>query len=243
MRYAILADIHGNLEAFTAVLNDIEKREGFDIMWCLGDVVGYGPDPHACIELLLQHEHICVAGNHDWAAIDRLDTFDFNFFAHEAAAWTALQLTDRDINYLDALPECVIERDFTLVHGSPRSPLLEYILSPSVAEENFKFFNTGFCLVGHSHLPCIFEEADNGIIEAQFENESIWPLGEHRLIINPGGVGQPRDGDPRASYAILDSSRMLITHYRVKYDVESTQKKMQEAGLPSFLIERLGRGC
>jgi predicted phosphodiesterase len=243
MRYAIFADIHGNLEAFTAVLEDIEKREGFDIIWCLGDVVGYGPDPHACIELLKQHEHICVAGNHDWAAIDKLDTFDFNIFAHEAAAWTAEQLTDGDIDYLDALPESLVEHDFTLVHGSPRSPLLEYILSAQLADENFRYFDTSFCLVGHSHLPCIFELTESGTIEAKFDNAPVWPLGEHRLIINPGGVGQPRDGDPRASYLSFDTESMLLTHYRVEYEVEATQKKMQEAGLPSFLIQRLGRGC
>ncbi|HJX03674.1 MAG TPA: metallophosphoesterase family protein [Dehalococcoidia bacterium] len=243
MRYAILADIHANLEAFLAILHDIEQREGFDIIWCLGDVVGYGPDPHACIQLLREHEHICVAGNHDWAATGRIEAFDFNVSAYQAAAWTAAQLNDSDISYLDQLPEMLTAGDFTLVHGSPRSPLLEYILSTSVAEENLKCFDTKYCLAGHSHLPCIYEETGGGIIQAQFDEEAVWPMGQHRLILNPGGAGQPRDGDPRASYAIYNSEQMLVTHYRVEYDLSITQGKMLEAGLPQILIQRLGRGC
>jgi predicted phosphodiesterase len=243
MRYAIIADIHANLEAFMAILHDIEQREGFDIIWCLGDVVGYGPDPQACIQLLREYEHIFIAGNHDRAATGRIDTFDFNASAYRAVGWTAAQLSDSDIEYLDQAPEMVTVEDFTLVHGSPRSPLLEYILSTSVAEENFNYFDTRYCLAGHSHLPCIFEETEGGIIQAQFDDEAVWPMGEHRLILNPGGAGQPRDGDPRASYAIYDSEQMLVTHYRVEYDLHITQKKMLEAGLPQTLIQRLGRGC
>ncbi|MCX6000520.1 MAG: metallophosphoesterase family protein [Chloroflexi bacterium] len=202
MRCAIVADIHGNLAAFEAVLEDSRRRGGIDEIWCLGDVVGYGPDPSACLQLLRQHPHHCVAGNHDWAAVGKIDTSYFNSEAAEACSWTAKQLSPEDVRYLRTLPLTIHEGDFTLVHGSPREPIWEYVVSVI--------------------LP--LQENDN------------------RLIINCGGVGQPRDGDPRASYAIFDSDSGIIRHYRVEYDVEATQQRMEDAHLPSHLITRLGFG-
>ena len=242
MRYAILGDIHSNLAAFEAVLRDADDRGGFDKIWCLGDVVGYGPDPHECIERLRQFEHVCVAGNHDWAAIGKMDTADFNPVAARACHWTAQQLTAEDKDYLQNLPLTLRENDFTLVHGSPREPIWEYLLSIEAAQDNFANFETAYCLVGHSHVPLIFELFGSNAIYRVFPEETGLKLEENRLIINPGGVGQPRDGDPRASYAIYDAKALTICHYRVEYDIPATQKKMAERGLPMPLILRLSVG-
>jgi diadenosine tetraphosphatase ApaH/serine/threonine PP2A family protein phosphatase len=241
MRYAILADIHSNLAAFEAVLGDADGRGGFDKIWCLGDVVGYGPDPHECIERLRQFKPVCIAGNHDWAAIGKMDTSEFNPVAALAAHWTAEQLTAEDKDYLLDLPLTLHENGFTLAHGSPREPIWEYLLSTDVAQENFASFETAYCLVGHSHVPLIFELANDKAIYREFK-ETTLKLKDRRMIINPGGVGQPRDGDPRASYAIYDAEAQAIYHYRVDYDIEATQKKMAERGLPTPLILRLGVG-
>lgn len=243
MRYAILADIHANLTAFTAVLDDIEHRGGVGEIWCLGDVVGYGPDPHQCIELLCQCNHVCVAGNHDWAAIGKIDTSYFNPDAAAACHWTAQQLSPEDIQYLEGLPLVIERDDFTLVHGSPREPVWEYLLSTNSARESFDYFQSKFCLIGHSHVPLVFRhcEPDHCSL-SQFSPDIGLVLGENRLIINPGGVGQPRDGDPRASYAIYDSETGTIKLHRVSYDIKITQARMVEHNLPIRLVARLSHG-
>jgi len=243
MRYAIIADIHANLAAFTTVLEDIERRGGAEEIWCLGDVVGYGPDPHQCIELLRQCNHVCVAGNHDWAAIGKMDTSYFNPYAAAACHWTAQQLSRDDIQYLESLPQVIEKGDFTIVHGSPREPIWEYLLSTSNAKENFAYFQSKFCLIGHSHVPLVFRHNETGACSlSQFSPSTGLVLAENRLIINPGGVGQPRDGDPRASYAIYDTETKLIRLHRVPYDIGSTQARMIEYGLPMPLVARLNYG-
>lgn len=242
MRYAVLGDIHSNLVAFKAVIQDLEKRGGFDRIWCLGDVVGYGPEPHACIELLKQYDQLCVAGNHDWAAIDKIDTLDFNEDAALANQWTAQQLTEDDKSYLKSLPLIISEGNFTLAHGSPREPIWEYLLSTRAAQDNLKFFSTRFCLVGHSHVPLVFEYSDSSVNLHKLENGATLKVGEGRLIVNPGSVGQPRDNDPRASYVLYDSDTGVISHHRVEYNIEATQEKMQQEKLPEFLIYRLSYG-
>jgi diadenosine tetraphosphatase ApaH/serine/threonine PP2A family protein phosphatase len=243
MRYAIIADIHANLAAFEAVLDDIERQGEVEKIWCLGDVVGYGPDPHECIELLCQTDHICVAGNHDWAAIGKVDTTNFNPDAAAACEWTARQLSSSDVRYLEDLPLVVEEDDFTLVHGSPREPIWEYLISIGIAEENFARFKTQFCLVGHSHVPLAFSYDENGTCTGnRFLPDIRLFLGNVRLIINPGGVGQPRDGDPKASYAIYDSETRQIRLHRVDYNIRSTQDRMVEYGLPLRLVARLSYG-
>ena len=243
MRCAIIADVHANLVAFSAVLNDIDGRGGMEEVWCLGDIVGYGPDPHQCIELLCQYNHVCVAGNHDWAAIGKLDTSDFNPDAATACHWTGQQLTPEDIQYLDSLPLVIERGDFTLVHGSPREPIWEYLISTTSVRENFDYFQSQFCLVGHSHVPLIFECSEDGACSIiQFPAEGMLRLAKSRLIINPGGVGQPRDGDPRASYAIYDSEAGTISLYRVPYNIGITQARMVEYGLPMRLVTRLTYG-
>jgi len=243
MRYAIIADIHSNLAAFTAVLADIEHRGGVEEVWCLGDVVGYGPDPHECIALLRQTNHVCLAGNHDWAAIGKLDTSYFNPEAAAACHWTARQLSPEDVDYLENLPLSIQKGDFTLVHGSPREPIWEYLLSTSEAKENFAYFQTQFCLAGHSHVPLVFSYSETGACSySQFLPDTELTLGKSRLIINPGGVGQPRDGNPRASYAIFDSETRIIRLYRIPYDIDATQARMVEHGLPMRLVARLSHG-
>lgn len=243
MRYAIIADIHANLAAFAAVLDDIERRGGVEEIWCLGDVIGYGPDPHQCIELLRQYKHICIAGNHEWAAIGKIGISEFNPDAAAACRWTAEQLRPEDVKYLSDLP-LVRERDeFTLVHGSPREPVWEYLLSVSNARENFAFFQSQFCLVGHSHVPLAFvsDETEGCSLKRLSPNIKL-ALGKNRLIVNPGSVGQPRDSDPRASYSIYDTEARVATLYRVNYDIGATQAKMTAANLPIRLVARLSFG-
>lgn len=243
MRYAILADIHANLAAFEAVLRDIEEKGGVDAMWCLGDIVGYGPDPSGCIELLRQHEPVCIAGNHDLGAIGRLDLSYFNPAAAAACRWTAGRLSPEDIQYLESLPMAATRGDFYLVHGSPAEPVLEYVVSTGIAAKNFSFFTLPYCLVGHTHAPLAFKQVGPICSSITLSPNIGLVLGEHRMIINPGGVGQPRDGDPRASYAIYDSEGRVLRLHRVEYDIDATQQKMIKAGLPMSLVSRLQDGC
>jgi len=243
VRYAIISDIHANLAAFTAVLADIEHRVGVEKVWCLGDTVNYGPDPHECIELLKQTNHVSVAGNHDLAAIGKISTAEFNPDAAAACHWTTRHLSPADVQYLGSLPLVIQEGDFTLVHGSPRDPIWEYLKSTDVARENFAYFKTQFCLVGHSHLPLAFSDSESGVCSSsQFSTDIGLTLGKNRLIINPGGAGQPRDGNPRASYAIYDSEIRRVKLYRVPYDIRATQDRMVARGLPMRLVVRLSHG-
>ncbi len=242
MRYAIIADVHGNLTAFEAVLDDMERRGGVDEIWCLGDVVGYGPDPHECLERLRQYNHVCVAGNHDWAAIGKISIADFNPDAALACQWTTGQLNKKDVRYLEKLP-LALDRDiFKLVHGSPREPIWEYIMSTGIARENFSFFQSPYCLVGHTHVPLVFKEEDGSCTFSRLVDNIGLALGESRLIINPGGVGQPRDGDPRASYALYDSDTKMVRLYRITYDIAAVQDRMMRKGLPVRLAVRLQHG-
>ena len=243
MRCLVLSDIHSNLEAFEAVLEDAGS---VDQIWCLGDVVGYGPDPNACVELLRSHPHRCIAGNHDWATLGKLDLRDFNPDARDANLWNRQQLTPGNLTYLDALPESVVEGKFTLFHGSPRYPIWEYVIYASTAQLNFKHFETPFCFVGHTHTPVIFRLIDKGETYACDSIPTVLnrplELGPERLIINPGSVGQPRDGDQRASYVILDDEALTIEYRRVEYDIDKTQAKMMEHDMPLRLVLRLGYG-
>ena len=242
MRYAILADIHANLAAFEAVLADIEKKGEVDELWCLGDIVGYGPDPSACIELLRKYNHVCVAGNHDMAAIGKIALSYFNPYAATACQWTTGQLSASDIVYLEGLPLTLEKGEFLLVHGSPMDPVLEYVMSIGIAARNFDFFQSPYCLVGHTHAPAAFREEKGNCISINLSPGIGMVLGASRMIINPGGVGQPRDGDPRASYAIYESEGRVFRLYRIPYDIGATQDKMMQAGLPIHLVTRLEAG-
>ena len=244
MRCLIVSDIHGNLAALDAVLADV-NLDTVDRIWCLGDVVGYGPCPEECISRVLEFsDYLCVAGNHDWAALGKLDLRSFNTDARIANTWTQSALTPVVREYLSGLPTWLERDGFYMAHASPREPVWEYILDATLAYANFAHFSAAYCLVGHTHVPFVFE-----LDEERKRCEPLAPslsapmeLGPHRAIINPGSVGQPRDGDPRASYAILDTERMTWAFRRVAYSVEITQECMRAQGLPRRLIERLAAG-
>ena len=242
MRALIVSDIHSNLEAFQSVIDHANGNGGFHQIWQLGDLVGYGPDPGGCIDLLREYDHIGVAGNHDMAAVGRLGLELFNPYAAAAVRWTRTGLSDEQIDYLGKLPLRVETNDFTAVHGSPRDPVWEYVVSTYTATANLGHFSTRRCLVGHSHLPFICKFMDTGAEFLDFPLNATIALGSERCIINPGSVGQPRDGVPTASYAVYDSDAGTITHRRTAYDIPATQQKMREHGLPGYLIDRLAVG-
>ncbi|MGH2352029.1 MAG: metallophosphoesterase family protein [Chloroflexota bacterium] len=265
MRCAIISDIHGNLDALQAVLADAGE---VDELWCLGDLVGYGPEPNECIDLLRGRGALCVAGNHDWAAIGKMDTAEFNPEAGEAAQWTRARLIPEHHAFLEGLPVQLTAgamTEFTLVHGSPREPVWEYLTHVSAARLNFSYFQTPYCLVGHTHVPLVFqrpwpEDRAADCLTVVPETEQPMALGLQRLIVNPGSVGQPRDGNPDAAYMIYESAeapglrvprtsaaggaveRGRLTLRRVTYPVASVQQKMRAAGLPPRLITRLTYG-
>jgi len=244
MRCLIISDIHANLAAFDAVLADVDMAT-IDQVWCLGDVVGYGPCPDECVARLQDlSDHCCVAGNHDLAAIDRIDIADFNPVAQVACRWTGQELSVEHRSYLDSLNTKIVKGDCTLVHGSPREPIWEYIIYPSTAQPNFQFFDTQLCLVGHTHAPAIFhQQASSHRLEITIPspNRPI-EIGDERLIINPGSVGQPRDGDPWAAYMIFEDEEKVLEYHRIPYDIALTQRLMAEKGLPESLISRLSFG-
>lgn len=384
MRYAIFTDIHANLEALETVLakiDELAKEKPIDQIWFLGDLVGYGPNPNECIEKLRERTDVIIAGNHDWAAVGKLDLEDFSAAARISAEWTAKELTAEHREFLRSLPERLEIDGCTLVHGSPYGPLWEYLTSEVLAERSFQYFDSRFCLVGHTHVPIIFqqpytlaneptekldpidedtaemvavvltsqqaEQTENALLEAEHETstqatstsdeeasspeqaadtsaarpdeneqdeEPAWPtedtedekgesddhefvayeivdkttpendilhaedrlndeieellelLGlsqsmvqvtnemvippeeeweppqKYRAIINPGGVGQPRDGDPRAAFMIYDSELTTFHFYRIPYPFEKTQEKIIQAGLPQYLAVRLAYG-
>ncbi len=378
MRYVIFSDVHANLEALQAVLakiDEIAEDRPIDACWFLGDLVGYGPDPNECMKIVRERADVIIAGNHDWAAVGKLDLEDFSDAARISAEWTAKQLSDEERTFLEELPERVELDGCTLVHGSPYGPLWEYITTEVFAERSFQYFDTLFCFVGHTHIPAIFQQPDevantpthpleeseindvagsedednaveiaetadiaatssaasaaintpvdqsmseqedatidaaphdelndaedeeenmandlamtggqdknddyvsedaddasvireaqerlNSEIEELLEllglsqsmikvtntmfspSEGHWdaPKG-NRFIINPGGVGQPRDGDPRAAFMVYDTE-MGFEFYRVSYDFKKTQEKIIKAGLPQYLAIRLAFG-
>jgi predicted phosphodiesterase len=244
MRVLILSDIHANLTALEAVIEDAAGR--YDAIWCLGDTVGYGPEPDACVTRIRSLAEATVIGNHDWAALGRMDVEDFNPEARRAVVWTREHLSPESLEWLSTLPSQPLPRgNFTLTHASPRDPIWEYVLYPSVASENFTHFSTAFCLVGHTHVPAL-----HIIVDGEIKARPLQPtFGEPmqlkpgwRGILNPGSVGQPRDNDRRAAYALLDTEAGVWEPRRAHYDVETTQKRMRDAGLPERLINRLAYG-
>ncbi len=243
MRALVVSDIHANMIALDAVIKDAGQ---FDQIWCLGDVVGYGPNPNECVERLRAYDVVCLAGNHDLAVVGKLGLWDFSSDAKEVVGWTRHQLSGGSREWLENLASIsvMVDRDVTLVHGSPRDPIWEYIVSPPIARVCFEQTVTGLCLVGHTHVPVIFRKPTYGVgIQTQWlsVNQPV-ALNLDRLIINPGSVGQPRDEDPRAAYAIVDTDAKTLVHRRAQYDVATVQKKMKEAHLPGGLIRRLRFG-
>lgn len=244
MRYLVVADIHSNLEALQAVMRHAESQGGFENIWCLGDIVGYGADPVPCIDLLRSYPLASVSGNHDLAAIDVLSLDEFNGYAKEAVLWTRQQLGSGDREFLASNPMKRVEDGVTLLHGTPRDPIWEYYLPQFLSKEDvadsFVQFSTQSCLVGHSHIPFMCIEDGAQFIRLQPAQENL--LSRARCVVNPGSVGQPRDGDSRAAYALYDAETDTFTHYRVAYDIKATQAKIIAAGLPDILASRLSDG-
>ena len=242
MRVLIVADVHANIEAFQSVIEDARRSGGFQQIWHLGDIVGYGPDPAACIDLLRQYDHLSVTGNHDLGAIGSLGLGEFNLYAAAALQWTMSVLTDDHLAFLRQIPHRREAKGFTMVHGSPRDTAWEYLANEERALANFQESGFDKCLVGHTHIPRAFRYAGGRAEAVEFPADIPLPVGNGRLIINPGSVGQPRDGIPMASYAILDSAESAVTRHRVDYDIPATQAKMRANRLPRALIDRLDRG-
>jgi predicted phosphodiesterase len=244
MRVVVIADIHSNLVALEAVLAHAEDRGPIDQLWVLGDLVGYGPRPNECISRLKEYKHLAVAGNHDKAAIGQITTADFNPYAAAAASWTAETISPDSSTYLTRLPEVTKDDVFTLVHGTLRDPIWEYLYTVDVAAEHLKRQKTAYSFVGHTHVPMVVHESrgKNPVSLARLESGESVALEEERLVINPGSAGQPRDGDPRVCYGVLDTGAATFTQYRIEYDIMETQKQMKAEGLPQYLIERLARG-
>ncbi len=240
MRTLIVSDIHSNIHALDAVFVQAEEEEPVDSVICLGDTVGYGPSPMACLERLWERHTVSILGNHDAAVVGIVSLDDFNPIAAEANRWTAEQITDDAREYLKGLPERLVDPPFLLVHGTPKDPLWDYLVTYGQAVEAWEYTETSDVLVGHSHLQfaCV---AGAGIEQAGPEGSNI-PLGHARLVVNPGSVGQPRDHDPRAAYAIYDDESRFIRLHRAWYDITVTQRDMAEAGLPEPLISRLSFG-
>jgi len=239
VRVAVISDIHGNLPALEAVLAAVAP---FDALWHLGDTVGYGPQPNEVVDRLTREGAVGVRGNHDSAATGLIDADWFNEDARVAIEWTARVLTPASRAALLALPERRSEGEFTMVHGSPRDPTWEYIASTAVALVGLQDLTTPYGLFGHTHDPRVFR-ARGGTVETLGPTDHAeLQLDERVTLLNPGSVGQPRDGDPRASALVLDLDARRATWHRVAYDIRAVQARMREVGLPARLVDRLERG-
>ncbi len=240
MRYAILADIHSNLEALEAVLTSLE-RERIDHYVCVGDVVGYGADPKPCLDRVRDLCDVIVAGNHDWAVAGTLSLEFFNDYAKAAVYWTREQLEDDDIAWLRDLPLTAdVDRHTLLVHSTLHDPpAFDYLLTSYDAHLSMRVLKKSLCFVGHSHIPITFME--RGGLGFTFA-DSIDLSKIEKAIINPGSVGQPRDENPEAAYAIYDTVKRRVTLHRVSYDIDTAAAKISDAGLPQPLADRLRVG-
>jgi predicted phosphodiesterase len=239
VKTGIISDIHSNFEALTAVLSALEK-ENVDRVICLGDVVGYGPDPNACVELALESAVIVVAGNHDHGAVELTPIEPFNRHARTAIEWTRTRLEPRWKSALSSLPLMVEEGAFLAVHATPNFPARwHYLLSEDEITDNLEAMTLPVCFVGHSHVPMTFELDPDHDVRIRPADEVRFEPGR-KYLINVGSVGQPRDGDPRAAYGVLSDGAFTLK--REPYDVPSVQRKMADAGLPVPLIERLSSG-
>ena len=243
MKIGIISDIHSNSEAINCVLKNIEKVDEFI---CLGDIVGYGADPNYCIEKIKDLNCRCIGGNHDFAVVGKVNINYFNYAARAAILWTSLQLKKENLNFLLNLKKKIeLEDNVFAVHGSPQDPILEYILDKDTASLIFSKFDFKIYFVGHSHLAgCFsFNENNDQIDYMNFSNGGYIEISKNkRYIINCGSVGQPRDGNPQASYGIYDLKYNAVNIYRVYYPVNLTQDKIINAGLPRSLADRLSYG-
>ncbi len=242
MRILVMSDIHANYTALQAVLEAAGK---VDETWCLGDLVGYGPDPNAVVETIREIPNLtCILGNHDMAAIGKIPFEAFNGDARRVLEYHERVLTADNMDFLRSLPyNLKVRGEVSIVHGSPRDSVWEYILNTLSARLNFDHFNTPWCFVGHSHLQCMFQ------LDVDTDRVHLVPIraGEHvllrpRAILNPGSVGQPRDRDARAAYAIYHVEQNLWEPSRARYNIAEVQQRIREAGLPEKQAIRLAEG-
>ena len=241
MRVAVVSDIHSNLHALEAVLAAIET-EAPDELWCLGDLVGYGPRPSECCAAIAERADVCLAGNHDLAVQGTIDFEEFHGDAAVAARWTRDVLDAPARELLDRLEPEGVAHGVELYHGSARDPVWEYVLGDEGARGTFELTSSSLVLVGHSHVALQIVQAGGEIGGSVAPADTEVELGGVRALLNPGSVGQPRDGDPRAAYLLLDLDAERAVFRRVEYDVERTQREMREAGLPEMLAARLELG-
>jgi predicted phosphodiesterase len=242
VRIAIVSDIHGNRQAFDAVLDAIEASD-CEEMWCLGDLVGYGADPDACVELAARHAAVCLAGNHDLGVRGDLPLEQFSRGAALAARWTQEMIRPETREYLDRLEPSNLDEEVGLYHASPRDPVWEYVLSPLQAELCLDEQRHRVCLIGHSHVALSFGRAAGAPAtgETRAPDEEL-DLSQGEWLVNPGSVGQPRDGDPRAAWLELDLDEMAAVYRRTEYDIAGAAAAIRAARLPDSLAERLSFG-
>lgn len=239
MRILVISDIHANLTALDAVLTEAGE---FDAAWCLGDLVGYGPDPNECIAKVRALPNLrCIIGNHDAAALDQIDTKTFNLEARQALEWTQKTLTETSVSFLSSLQQKIEINNVTLTHGSPRHPVWEYLMDSQTAALNFDYFSTPYCFVGHTHLPVVYTREEKKLVVYKPTPNNKITLSP-RTIINPGSVGQPRDHDPRAAYVIYNPGENTWDYRRLTYDIPAVQTRMVNAQLPERHIVRLQAG-
>jgi predicted phosphodiesterase len=242
MRVAIVSDIHGNRQAFEAVLEAIDASDCQE-MWCLGDLVGYGADPDICVELAREHAAICLAGNHDLGVTGALPLEMFSRGAELAARWTQETISPDTRAYLESLEPSLLDEEVGLYHASPRDPVWEYVLSDLQAELCLDIQRHRICLIGHSHVALSFwrQPGEPAVGQTRAADEEL-DLGDGEWLINPGSVGQPRDGDPRAAWLELDLSDWQATYRRTDYDIDGAAAAIRAARLPDSLAERLAFG-
>ncbi|MFO7637701.1 MAG: metallophosphoesterase family protein [bacterium] len=240
MKLGLFSDIHANRDALARVV-ELLRGLGATSFLCAGDVVGYGPDPAACVGLLRELGVTVVAGNHDRAAVGREGPAGFNSLAREVLEWTTARLTRDDAGYLDALPLAADAGPFHLVHASPSDPgNWRYICSAEDAEPELDAFSLPACVIGHSHRPLVVERQGGEIRTLRATRFELRPGA--RYLVNVGSVGQPRDGDRRACCALYDTDSREFNFHRVEYDIERVQRRMRRARLPDYLVTRLARG-
>jgi diadenosine tetraphosphatase ApaH/serine/threonine PP2A family protein phosphatase len=234
--------VHGNLPAFRAVVEDVAGAN-VDATWCLGDLVGYGAQPDECVALARQSCDLCLAGNHDLVVIDRLPLAEFSSSAAAAAEWTRQNIAPESVEFLKGLKPLDTGQGVGLYHASPRDPVWEYVLSTWQAEECIEAMEQRVGAVGHSHVALYFHRDGNSEVRgAQAPGGTELDISDGRWLINPGGVGQPRDGDPRAAWLLLDTGTWTATWRRVEYPIDEAARAIEEAGLPKVLGQRLYSG-
>jgi predicted phosphodiesterase len=242
VRIAVISDIHGNRQAFEAVLDEIAS-EPVDELWCLGDLVGYGADPDACVELARQHAHVCLVGNHDLAVRGDISLQDFSRGAALAAQWTQDAMDPDNLDFLRGLQPQWLDGEVGLYHASPRDPVWEYVLSTLLAELCLDAQEHRVCLVGHSHVALSFNREAGAVASGETRRGGTeLDLAEGEWLVNPGSVGQPRDGDARAAWLSLDTGAWTAVFRRTEYDVAGAAAAIRAARLPESLADRLEYG-